>query len=186
MYSVKQLSLLALVLAQLLAGIQCGVYDNTDNWVLGDKTKNFPENAVLGGFDPTGYNLYVARTVSGSNILPARVVAETRVGTFNTDTAVNTATSYELLVSNATLSYQWVRSYDGYREKNAVSVGTNATNDQVFICRARSDSGQIIGTLYLAQKKCYVRYGTLSLKTFDKYEVLVREQKIVNWIPYDN
>ncbi|XP_034481451.1 uncharacterized protein LOC117787119 [Drosophila innubila] len=137
MYSAKQLSLLALVLAQLLGAIHCGIYDNTDSWILSDKTKNFPENAVLGGFDSNGYENFVGRVVSGANILPARVVAETGVASFNTESVSNTATSYELLVSNATVSYQWVRSYDGYREKNAVSVGTNSTNDRVYICRFR-------------------------------------------------
>ncbi|XP_034104656.1 uncharacterized protein LOC117568275 [Drosophila albomicans] len=184
MYSAKQLSLLALVLAQLLAVIQGGVNDNTDNWVVADKTKNFPENAVLGGFDSTGYNLYVGRTTSGTSILPVRVIAETRVATFNSDTAVSTATTYDLLVSNATLSYNWVRSFDGYRESNAVSVGTNSTNDQVFICRARGNSAQIIGTLFPAQKKCLIRYGTLAMNSYDKYEILVREHKPLNWIPY--
>ncbi|KAL7731958.1 hypothetical protein ACLKA6_017007 [Drosophila palustris] len=185
MYSAKHLSLLVLVLAQLLGAIHCGIYDYTDNWVFSDKTKNFPENAVLGGFDSNGYDNYVARVVSGANILPARVVAETGSASFNTESVGNTATSYDLLLSNATLSYQWVRSYDGYREKNAVSVGTNSTNDRVYVCRFRTDNGLFIGTLYLAQRKCIVKFGTLPLRQADKYEVLVREMKPAPWMPFE-
>ncbi|XP_034481458.1 uncharacterized protein LOC117787125 [Drosophila innubila] len=185
MYSAKQLSLLVLVLAQLLGAIHCAIYDNTDNWVLADKTKTFPENAVLGGFDSNGYDNFVARVVSGNNILPARVVSETGGASYNTDATAYTANSYELLVSNATLSYQWVRSYDGYREKNAVAVGTNSSNDLIYICRARVDNGQYIGSLYLAKRKCFIKIGTLALRQLEKYEVLVRESKSAPWSPFE-
>ncbi|XP_060656602.1 uncharacterized protein LOC132791615 [Drosophila nasuta] len=173
----KQLSLLALVLAQLLGAIQCGIYDYTDTWVLSDKTKNFPDNAVLGGFDPNGYDNFVGRVVYSSSILPARIVAETGSASYNTESLANTATSYELLVANDTMSYHWVHSYDGYREKNAVSVGTSNTNDRVYVCRCRTDGALFIGTLYLPQRSCIVRYGNLPLRQVEKYEVLVRKRK---------
>ncbi|KAL7731564.1 hypothetical protein ACLKA6_013094 [Drosophila palustris] len=183
MYSAKQLSLLALVLAQLLGAIQCGVYDRTDTWVLSDKSKNFPENAVLGGFDTSGYDNYVGRVTYSSYILPARVVAETGSATYNTETVANTATSYELLVANETVSYHWKRSFDGYFEKNAVSVGTSNVNDRVYVCRGRTDSGLFIGTLILSQKYCIIRYGNLPLRQLAKYEVLVRKWKPAQWTP---
>ncbi|XP_060655806.1 uncharacterized protein LOC132791043 [Drosophila nasuta] len=183
MYSAKQISLLALVLAQLLGAIQCGIYDYTDTWVLSDKTKNFPENAVLGGFDPNGYDNFVGRVVYSSSILPARIVAETGSASYNTESLANTATSYELLVANDTMSYHWVHSYDGYREKNAVSVGTSYTNERVYVCRCRTDGALFIGTLYPAQRTCIVRYGNLPLRQLEKYEVLVRKSKLAKWQP---
>ncbi|XP_034105826.1 uncharacterized protein LOC117568975 [Drosophila albomicans] len=183
MYSAKQISLLALVLAQLLGVINCGVYDYTDTWVLSDKTKNFPDNAVLGGFDPNGYDNFVGRVVYSSSILPARIVAETGSASYNTESLANTATSYELLVANDTMSYHWVHSYDGYREKNAVSVGTSYTNERVYVCRCRTDGALFIGTLYPAQRTCIVRYGNLPLRQLEKYEVLVRKSKLAKWQP---
>ncbi|XP_034483038.1 uncharacterized protein LOC117788383 [Drosophila innubila] len=183
MYSAKQLSLLALVLAQLLGAIQCGVYDRADTWVLSDKSKNIPENAVLGGFDPDGYNNFVGRVTYSTYILPARVVAETGVASYNTETLANTATSYELLVANETVSYYWKRSFDGYWEKDAVSVGTSNVNDRVYVCRGRTDSALLIGTLILPQKYCIIRYANLPLRQLAKYEVLARKWKPATWMP---
>ncbi|XP_064553841.1 uncharacterized protein LOC135439138 [Drosophila montana] len=186
MYSPTKLIACALIFAQLLGSIHCGVYDNTDNWVLSDKTANFPENAVLGGIDSYGYDNYVGRVVYSSSILPARVRAETGYATYNTEAVANQAASYELLVANETVSYHWVRSYDGFREKNAVSVGTSALNERVYVCRARTDGGIFIGTLYLAQKACIIRYESLPLREITKYEVLVRKVTPATWAPFDN
>ncbi|XP_017071959.1 uncharacterized protein LOC108108419, partial [Drosophila eugracilis] len=155
-----------------------------DKWVIMDKTMDLPDEAVLGGIDSDGYYNYVGRVVYTSSILPARVVPELGKATYNTDTLGNDATTFEVLVSNATVSYHWKRSFDGYREKNAVSVGTNATNDRVFICRVRCDDAVFIGTLYLAKRVCIVKYVNLPLRQFDKYEILVRERHVDPFSPY--
>ncbi|EDW02986.1 uncharacterized protein LOC6562448 isoform X1 [Drosophila grimshawi] len=186
MYSPVQFTALALIFAQLLGAIHCGVYDNTDNWVLSSKSKSFPENAVLGGFDPEGYRSFVGRVLYAGSVVPARIRAETAYVTFNTDSVANTATSYEVLVSNETLSYQWVRSFDGFMEDNAVSVGTSSTNERVYICRARTYDAVFIGTLYLAQRKCNIRYESIPPKMYEKYEVLVRKQKPADCVHFDN
>ncbi|EDW63486.1 uncharacterized protein [Drosophila virilis] len=176
----------ALIFAQLLGTIYCGVYDNTDRWLLSDKSKNFPDNAVLGGIDSYGYDNYVARVPYASSIVPARVRSETGYATFNTQAVANQATSYELLVANETVSYHWVRSYDGFRERNAVSVGTSDLNERVYVCRARTDGGIFIGTLYLAQKVCFIRYENFPMRQISKYEVLVRQVTPAVWMPFDN
>jgi len=56
--------------------IQAGVYSTDDQWVFVDRTKDLPEEAVLGGYDPEGYYNYVGRVSYVSNVLPARVVPE--------------------------------------------------------------------------------------------------------------
>ncbi|EDW02987.1 uncharacterized protein LOC6562449 [Drosophila grimshawi] len=186
MCSPVKLTALALIFAQLLGAIHCGEYDNIDNWVISYKSKNFPENAVLGGFDPAGYRNYVGRTLYSASVVPARIRAETGYVTFNTESVANTATFYEVLVSNATLSYHWVHSFDGFREDNAVCVGTSSTDERVYICRAKTDGGLLIGTLYPDIRTCIIRYENLPLRKFEKYEVLVRKNKSVKWIPFDN
>ncbi|EDW12106.1 uncharacterized protein LOC6576676 [Drosophila mojavensis] len=185
MYSSTKLVACALIVAQLVGSIQCGYYDNTDKWVLSDKTKAFPENAVLGGYDSYGYENFVGRVVYSSSVLPARVRAETGYATYNTESVGNQSTSYELLVSNETVSYDWVRSFDGFLERNAVSVGTSATNERVYVCRGRTDGGIFIGTLYLAQRACFIRYENLPMRQLSKYEVLVRKHTPLAWAPFE-
>ncbi|XP_034121925.1 uncharacterized protein LOC117579897 [Drosophila guanche] len=184
MYSAKHSVALAVILVQLVVLIQGGTYSHEDTWLYMSAALDFPENSVLGGLDPQGYYNYVGRVVYSTNILPARVVSELRKASYNTDTIGNTATSFEVLVSNATVSYHWKRSYDGYGEKNAVAVGTNAYGDRVYICRFRADEGLFIGTLYLAKRVCIVKYGENPLRKFDKYEILVRERHVVNTMPF--
>jgi len=164
--------------------IQAGVYSTDDQWVFVDRTKDLPEEAVLGGYDPEGYYNYVGRVSYVSNVLPARVVPELGRATSNTDTLNFVTITYEVLVSNATVSYEWIRSFDGFREKNAVSVGTNTANDRVFICRIRSDNAVFIGTLYPSKRKCVVKYENIPLREFDKYEILVRKRKVAPFVPY--
>ncbi|XP_022218247.2 uncharacterized protein LOC111071293 [Drosophila obscura] len=178
MYSAKHTVVVALILVQLVGLIQGGTYSYEDTWANIYSSMEFPDNAVLGGLDSDGYYNYVGRVAYSSNILPARVVPELTKATYNTDTLSNTAyTSFQVLVSNATVSYHWKRSFDGFLEKNAVSVGTDSSNERVYICRFRADEGLYIGTLYLAKRVCIVKYGQNPLRQFDKYEVLVRERK---------
>ncbi|XP_017010047.2 uncharacterized protein [Drosophila takahashii] len=183
MYSFKSL-IIAAVLVQMVVVIQGGIYSTEDTWVLADRTKDLPEDAVLGGIDPEGYYNYVGRVTYVSNVLPARVVPELGRATSNTDTLNFVTVTYEVLVSNATVSYEWIRSYDGFREKNAVSVGTNTANDRVFICRIRSDDAVFIGTLYPSKRKCIVKYDNLPLREFAKYEILIRKRHVAPFVPY--
>ncbi|EDW79609.1 uncharacterized protein Dwil_GK20577 [Drosophila willistoni] len=185
MYSPKHLIVLAAILVQFVASIHGGTYNNEDHWVYLDKTTDIPDGTVLGGFDSDGYYNYVGRVLYSSAVLPARVVPELSKATYNTETLGNVAATYEVLVANETVSYEWIRSYDGYREKNAVSVGTDATNNRVFICRAISDQGLFIGTLYLAKRACIIKYESYPLRTFAKYEILIRKRKVANFMPFN-
>jgi len=72
MYSFKNL-IIQTVLVQMVVVIQAGVYSTDDQWVFVDRTKDLPEEAVLGGYDPEGYYNYVGRVSYVSNVLPARV-----------------------------------------------------------------------------------------------------------------
>ncbi|XP_022218249.1 uncharacterized protein LOC111071294 [Drosophila obscura] len=184
MYSAKHSVVLALILVQLVGLIQGGTYSYEDTWVYMYSTMDFPDNAVLGGFDSDGYYNYVGRVSYSSNVLPARVIPELTKATYNTDTVGYQTSAYEVLVSNATVSYHWKRSFDGYLEKNAVTVGTNSLGDRVYICRFRADEGLYIGTLYLANRACIVKNGEKPLRKVDKYEILVRERKAAEFMPF--
>ncbi|XP_017030929.1 uncharacterized protein [Drosophila kikkawai] len=151
-------------------------YDTEHVWKAGNLSYIVPQDAILGGFDPYGYNTYVGRVKSGSDILPARVVVETGTAYFNTETASSKLLVYDILVAERNLRYVWVRSFDGFYEKGAVAVGTNVKNERVYCCRARTDGGLLIGTLLLSQKVCIIKHETLALRKFDKYEVLVAQQ----------
>ncbi|XP_030372944.1 uncharacterized protein LOC115622949 [Scaptodrosophila lebanonensis] len=150
-----------------------GVYNNEHTWVAGNLTLAFPKNPVLGGFDPYGYYTYVGRVIYNNAVLPARVVPELGLAYFNTDLVSSKASSYQILTQKANVLYTWVRSYDGYREEDSVSVGTAANDERVYICRSKSDGGLLFGTLYLSQKLCIIKSDDLPLRKFDKYEVLV-------------
>ncbi|EDW79610.1 uncharacterized protein Dwil_GK20578 [Drosophila willistoni] len=165
---------LVLALCAVAYGLP-SAYDTENVWVAGNLSYPFPSNAILGGFDPYGYKIYVGRVKYSSDILPARVVAETGTANFNTDYTSSKAFLYDLLVSTGNNTYGWARSFDGFYEKNAVSVGTSAKSEPTYICRAKTDGGIIFGTLYLTKKLCYIKSDTLSMRTFDKYEVLIKE-----------
>lgn len=134
-------------------------------------------SVIVGGFDPYGYYTYIGRVTYGNNILPARVVAETGLAYFNTDKVSYKLVAYQLLTTQPTLDYEWVRSFDGNYEKGAVSVGTTHWNERVFICRAKADGGLLIGTLFLSLKNCIIKSEDLPLRQFDKYEILVAKPK---------
>lgn len=146
-------------------------------WVAGNLSYPLPSNVVLGGFDPYGYYTYVGRVTYATNVLPARVVAETGVAHFNTDTISNKGVTYQLLTTRPNVDFEWVRSFDGYYERDAVAVGTTHWNERVYICRAKADGGLLIGTLFLSKKNCIIKNDDLPLRQFDKYETLVAKYK---------
>ncbi|SPP76500.1 uncharacterized protein LOC117579603 [Drosophila guanche] len=152
-------------------------FDTEHVWKAGNLSYPFPGNAILGGFDPYGYNIYIGRVKYSNTILPARVVAETGVAYFNNQLTSSKATSYDLLVAGRNVNYLWVRSFDGLYERYAVSVGTSVYNERVFMCRAKTDGGLLIGSLFLSEKLCIIKHETLALRKFDKYEVLVGQPK---------
>ncbi|XP_017058885.1 uncharacterized protein LOC108099767 [Drosophila ficusphila] len=152
-------------------------YDTEHVWKAGNLSYVVPDNAVLGGFDPYGFNTYVGRVIYANSILPARVVVETGVAYFNTETLSSKLLVYDILVAERNVNYVWVRSFDGFYEKGAVAVGTTNKNERVFCCRAKTDGGVLIGTLLLSQKLCIIKHETLALRKFDKYEVLVAQAK---------
>ncbi|XP_016930868.4 uncharacterized protein [Drosophila suzukii] len=150
-------------------------YDTEHVWRAGNLSFVIPDNAVLGGFDPYGFNTYVGRVKYINDILPARVVAETGVAYFNTPTVSSKLLIYDILLADRYTNYVWVRSFNGFYEKGAVAVGTTAKNERVFCCRAKTDGGVLIGTLLLSEKLCIIKHETLPLRKFDKYEVLVAQ-----------
>ncbi|XP_016956160.1 uncharacterized protein LOC108028715 [Drosophila biarmipes] len=168
-----------LVLALFAVAIAVpSTYDTEHVWKAGNLSYAIPDTAVLGGFDPNGFNTYVGRVKYINDILPARVVAETGVAYFNTASISSKLLVYDLLVAERNLNYVWVRSFDGFYEKGAVAVGTTVKNERVFCCRAKTDGGILIGTLLLSEKLCIIKHETLALRKFDKYEVLVAQPKV--------
>ncbi|XP_034480401.1 uncharacterized protein LOC117786321 [Drosophila innubila] len=153
-------------------------YDNEYTWVTGNLSITVPANAVIGGFDPYGYYTYIGRVIYSTNILPARVVAEKGIAYFNTDTVSYRLVNYQLLLAEDNVSFEWIRSFDGYQERNAVSVGTTHWNENVYMCRAKADGGLLVGTLFLSRKVCIIKNEDLPLRQFDKYEILVARSKI--------
>jgi len=146
--------------------------------VAGNLSYPLPSNAFVGGLDPYGYKLYVGRVIYSGSVVPCRVVAETGIASCNTDSLPYTARTYQLLTTKDDMDYEWIRSYDGILEENAVSVGTSAWNERVFICRAQSSGGVIIGSLFLTKKTCVLQAVSHEyIQTFSKYEVLVAQPK---------
>ncbi|XP_034481691.1 uncharacterized protein LOC117787310 isoform X3 [Drosophila innubila] len=149
-------------------------YDAEQTWVAGNLSYPLPRNALVGGLDPYGYKLYVGRVSFSGTIVPVRVVAETGIASGSTDILPFTTRTYQLLTTNNNMDYEWIRSYDGILEENAVSVGTSGWNERVFICRAKTEGGVIIGTLLLSRKACLLQALSYEyIQSFDMYEVLI-------------
>ncbi|KAM8708562.1 hypothetical protein ACLKA7_015525 [Drosophila subpalustris] len=149
-------------------------YDTDQTWVAGNLSYPLPSNVLVGGLDPYGYKLYVGRVKFSGTVVACRVVAETGIASCSTDIKPFTTRTYQLLTTKDNVEYEWIRSYDGILEENAVSVGTSAWNERVFICRAKTDGGVIIGTLLLTKKACLFQALSFEyIQSFDKYEVLV-------------
>ncbi|XP_034482877.1 uncharacterized protein LOC117788270 [Drosophila innubila] len=154
-------------------------YDSEQVWLPGNLSYPLPSNALVGGFDSFGYKLYVGRVNFTGTIAPCSVKAATGVADGNTELYTFTERTYQLLTTKDNMDYEWIRSYDGILEDNAVSVGTSALNERVFICRAKSDDGIIVGSLFLTKKACLIKGLTTFnyIHSFDKYEVLIAVPK---------
>ncbi|XP_017840301.1 uncharacterized protein LOC108598196 [Drosophila busckii] len=173
MFQLDSVVIFVFLLVALAEGYP-GSYDSQHSWVKGGLSEVVPKNALIGGFNDKGYQLYVGRRIYNNSVLPARVIVETGVSTANwNDTAwvINGAT-YQLLVTQPDMDYLWVHSYNGYYEQGAIAVGTSDMNERIFICRAQIKNGLMFGSLYLKQNRCVIDGNLLTL-----YEVLVARPK---------
>ncbi|XP_060656173.1 uncharacterized protein LOC132791320 [Drosophila nasuta] len=153
-------------------------YDFNQKWVTGNLSYPLPSNPLVGGLDPYGYKIYVGRVNFTATVVPVNVVAETGIASGNTNNVPFQARNYHLLTTKDDLDYQWIRSYDGHLEDYAVTVGTSSWNEMVYICRAKSDGGIIIGSLFLTTKRCLLTaFGYEYIHAVEKYEVLVAVPK---------
>ena len=97
-----------------------------------------PENAVIGGYEPNGEPLYIARTSVDGHVIPGKFGTHMQgYCHFPLNGAENRSEVYDILVMDPTYlgRMEWLLCKDGSAgpcEKNAISV-----EDGVFIARAQ-------------------------------------------------
>ncbi|XP_030372060.1 uncharacterized protein LOC115622297 [Scaptodrosophila lebanonensis] len=154
------------------AATQAGIADTIHTWVPGNVSLPLPRGAVFAGLDPDWYNIYVGRLHPANNgVYPAKIKLPTGAIYLAGTTSKYWTKSYDILIATDGRSYEWVRSFDGHLERNAVSVGTSSSGERVYICRVLLDGAVVMGNLFGQSRVCAAKHD--SYVESDKYEVLV-------------
>lgn len=102
----------------------------------------FPANAVKGGTDLDGSDIFVGRAYHEGDMIPAKVIPARNVAYVAYGGREVAKHTYEVLVQKQLL---WQFASNGQVPDGAVAAGTTADGDQLFVGRVFHEGTQTIG-----------------------------------------
>ncbi|XP_055607644.1 uncharacterized protein LOC129755267 [Uranotaenia lowii] len=135
-----------------------------------------PTNAVRGGTDSDGSEIYIGRASHCGHMLPAKVIPIRRVAYVSYDGIEYSKPHFEVLCG---LGYTWVPNNGEDLPKGAVLSGTSNYGEPFYIGRAHHDGSITPGRINRKDRCVYVPFGGYE-HAHSTYEILVdtkRHQK---------
>lgn len=130
-----------------------------------------PKDAVVGGRDTDGAQIYVGRASHEGDLLPCKVIPSKKVAYVAYNGSEITKQNYEILVGG---DLQWTRERNGGVPRGAFPAGKTKQGETLFIGRVDHNRSQTIGKVHQTHGCLYIPYGGKEL-SFKEYEVLVEK-----------
>lgn len=128
-----------------------------------------PHNAVLGGRDTNGSQIYIGRASHDGDLIPCKIIPSHKVAyvAYNGDEI--SKQSFEILVGG---DFKWGRERNGSVPPRAFQAGRTKQGETLFIGRVDHNRSQTIGKVHQSHGCLYIPYGGKEL-SFKEYEVLI-------------
>lgn len=138
------------------------------HWVAATAS-SIPQNAVRGGVDKEGSDIYVGRATMGNSLVPGKVIPSKKIAYFGYNGSEVAKTEFEVLCGGNVV---WVPCSGGNVPQSAVHGGHTGTGETLFIGRAHWQGSLTVGRFHRFQG-LYIPFGgdEVSIKT--NYEVLI-------------
>jgi len=140
-------------------------------WQPTTSTSLVPKDAIIGGRDTDGAQIYVGRASHEGDLLPCKVIPSKKVAYVAYNGSEITKHNYEILVGG---DLQWTREKNGKVPQGAFPAGRTKQGETLFIGRVDHNRSQTIGKVHQTHGCLYIPYGGKEL-SFKEYEVLVEK-----------
>ncbi|KAJ6633339.1 hypothetical protein Bhyg_16582, partial [Pseudolycoriella hygida] len=136
-----------------------------------------PPNAVVGGYDISGENLYIGRTSHEGEIIPGKVVASHGTCYVSYGGIEHSKRNYQVLIHTATgTDFIWLEASHGEVPSGAVQGepkclhqfvdyyspfigGVGDDGERLFIGRVEHEGSMCIGKVHPSHNSCYIAFG---------------------------
>lgn len=139
------------------------------HWVHTTSASSVPHNAVIGGRDTDGTQIYVGRVTHEGDLLPCKVLPSKKVAYVAYNGAEIPKHSFEILVGTGV---QWRREKNGRIPPGAFAGGRTSNGETLFIGRGDHNRSQTVGKVHPSHGCLYIGYGLKEI-SIKEYEVLV-------------
>ncbi|XP_070494018.1 natterin-3-like [Chironomus tepperi] len=146
-------------------------------WRQSTPSDRIPRQAVQGGIDVGGHEMYVGRAMHCNVMLPAKIIPATRSASVSYNGSEIPVHNYEVLTGKSR-SFRWLPASDGNVAPGAISVGEYG-HEHLFIGRAPYQSSMTIGKIHPSHRVLYIPFCGHEVP-FQHYEVLVSTQRDKN------
>merc|ERR1712029_1178396 len=122
---------------------------------------NCSNQAITGGYDVSGENLYIGRTNHQGDIIPGKVVQSHGVCYVPYGGEEHGKTTYQVLVhdANSGTDFVWVKAENGAVPTGAIQGGVGSDGERFFIGRVRHEGALCIGKVHPSHRTCYIAFG---------------------------
>nr|BAN20465.1 conserved hypothetical protein [Riptortus pedestris] len=130
---------------------------------------NIPEDAVHGGTDADGGDIYVGRAMHMGDLLPAKVCPHHGCAFVSWNGEEIRIYAYEVLKSTHAA---WKEAYGGDIPSEAIRVGQTAHGEFLFVGRTFHEGTLTVGKVHPSHGVLYIPFGGREI-SYRKYEILV-------------
>lgn len=127
-----------------------------------------PRDAILGGRDTDGTQIYVGRATHEGAILPCKVLPSKRAAYVSTNGVEFLKHNYEILVGR---DVKWKKEKNGKVPRDAFVGGRTPTGEVLYIGRGSHNGSITIGKVHPGHGCLYIPYGGSEV-ALKEYEVL--------------
>lgn len=137
-------------------------------WVPATSRGPLPSNAILGGRDTDGAQIYVGRAHHEGELIPCKVLPTKQVAYVAHNGSEISKHSFEILIGS---DVKWKRERNGKIPQGAYPGGHAKGGETLYIGRAEHSRSLTVGKVHPSHGCLYISYGGAEIALRD-YEVL--------------
>jgi hypothetical protein len=127
-----------------------------------------PRDAVLGGRDVDGSQIYVGRASHDGETIPCKVIPTKQVAYISYNGSEISKHNFDILIGN---DVKWKKERNGKIPKGAYPGGQTRGGETLYIGRVDHSRSTTVGKVHASHGCCYIPFGGKEIP-FKEYEVL--------------
>jgi hypothetical protein len=127
-----------------------------------------PRNAIVGGRDTDGAQIFVGRAAHEGDLIPCKVIPSKQVAYVSYNGSEISKHNFEILIGS---DVKWKKEKNGKIPKGAFPGGRLSSGETLYIGRGEHNQSTTVGKLHQSHGCLYIPYGGKEVSLKD-YEVL--------------